>query len=81
MFPIELHILKPISTFYAGEPIRFRIFDTRGNRPFIKIRQDPNKRVTHEAANNNLKLKASDGSVLVEIQVTAYETDVDEVNE
>ena len=68
--------------FDTGTPVLFRIMDTSGNRPFIKIRQHPSTGVTHEAQENDfIKLKASDGTVLVQIHVTGYETSADVVNE
>ncbi|KAL9977465.1 hypothetical protein ACROYT_G014871 [Oculina patagonica] len=64
-----------------GQPTRFAIMDTSGNLPFIKICQARDKRVTIETKENDvIKLKASDGEVVVEIRVTGYAPRVDIVS-
>lgn len=64
------------STYTATpSPTRFDIMDVSGNCPLLKIRQSSGNRVTPEVKENKtIKLKRSDGEVVVEIRVTGYTT-------
>ncbi|KAL9950615.1 hypothetical protein ACROYT_G043138 [Oculina patagonica] len=73
-----LNMVDIMTNRKPGQPIRFEIMDTSGNLPYIKICQSRDKRVTIENKENDvIKLKASDGEVVVEIRVTGYAPDVD----
>ncbi|KAL9950616.1 hypothetical protein ACROYT_G043139 [Oculina patagonica] len=73
-----LNMVDIMTSRTPGQPIRFEIMDTSGNLPFIRICQSRHKRVTIETKENDvIKLKASDGEVVVEIRVTGYAPDVD----
>ena len=62
------------STYTATpSPTRFDVMDISGNFPLLKIRQSRGNRVTSEVKENEtIKLKRSDGGVVVEIRVTGY---------